>query len=219
MSPFDVVYRSVPDERLSALLASTNNAGFPTPEVLPVLRAGNGASAADSRPLAVVADLPSDWHLVRRLEGQTYSWPELREHYVDYAIYAGKTRRDGTVHIALGRAERLKTWGRDRTYIIAFLTSGTPQAPLVEFLETDDYPETHEMLAVIRGRDGAESKKMFGPGDSLPEVYVDRFRTGMYNDYIRVQGSWNKVAVIASEDDSVSMLNHALLQARRRGNL
>jgi hypothetical protein len=121
------------------------------------------------------------------------------------------------VHIALGRAPRAEAWGRERTYVIAFLTSGAPQTPLVEFLETDDFEESGEMLAVIRGSDGG--RRMYGPSDSLPDVYVQNFRTETYNDRIRYPGAWKKVAVIAAKDDVATMLNHALVQARRRGDL
>jgi hypothetical protein len=156
------------------------------------------------------------WRPVREMADQAYTWPNKRERYGSYAVYAAETPREGTVHIALGWAQRVRTWGRDRRYVIAFLTSGSPQTPLVEFLETDDHAETHEFIAVIRGRDGAKSKKMFGPGDSLPPAYVNQFRTVMYSDHIRVSGSWSKIGVLAREDDPDTMLNHALLQARRR---
>ena len=90
---------------------------------------------------------------------------------------------------------------------------------MVEFLATDDYEETREFIAVIRGRDGAKSKKMYGLGDSLPQVYVERFETVVYRDHIRAPGAWSKMAVLIQEDDTDTMLNHALLQARRRGDL
>ena len=38
-------------------------------------------------------------------------------------------------------------------------------------------------------------------------------------ELIRVPGAWGKVAVIAHEDDVATMLNHALVQARRKGSL
>lgn len=137
--------------------------------------------------------------------------------YPRYSVYAGQTTREGIVHIALGEAERAKAWGRDRPYIIAFLTSGAPQTPLVEFLATDDYEESGEYLAIVRGRDGG--RRLYGPGDTLPDVYEQHFRTQMYGDRVDYPGVWNKVVVIAHEDDHPTMLNHALVQARRRGDL
>lgn len=222
MPPFDVTFHAVPDERLSDLLGATNAAGFSTPTFAP-----SEAGASQRRPTQAAAtslrepesDLPDSWRLVRELDGQAYTWPTYREEYPHYAVYAGDTRRAGTVHIALGRAERMKAWGRDRLYIVAFLTSGSPQTPLVEFLATDDYEETRELIAVIRGRDGARSKKMYGLGDSLPQVYVEHFKTVVYSDYIRARGAWSKMAVLIREDDTDTMLNHALVQARRRGDL
>ena len=60
---------------------------------------------------------------------------------------------------------------------------------------------------------------MFGASDPLPRVYADSFRTALYNDRIRVRGTWAKVGVVAREDEPEVMLNHALTQARRRGDL
>ena len=55
-----------------------------------------------------------------------------------------------------------------------------------------------------------------GAGDALPVVYTERFRTEIYNERITYPGAWSKVVVVASEDDDEAMLNHALIQSRRR---
>jgi hypothetical protein len=221
MTPFDVTYQAVPDELLSDLLAATNNIGAGTPLISP-------AASNTPRPMAALghartappdgpADLPDEWRLVREMQSQAYVWPESRDEYETYRIYAGVTAREGAVHIALGRAPRPNAWGRDRLYVVGFLSSGSPQIPLVEFLEADDFETTREFIAVIRGRDGG--KKMYGPGDPLPAAYIDHFQTVLYRDRIDARGAWSKMAVVAREDDAAGMLNHALLQARRRGNL
>jgi hypothetical protein len=67
-------------------------------------------------------------------------------------------------------------------------------------------------VAVIRGSDGG--RRMYGVGDKLPAVYVERFRTQIYNERV-VHPGWNKVVVVAREDDS-AMLSHAQIQSRRR---
>lgn len=216
MHPFNVLVPDVADRDLGPLLTTLAEAGYSDPQVTPVGTGSDSPAHAAGTP-GSGDDLPPGWTPVRELEDQSYSWPELMEEYERYVIYAGTTKREGTVHIALGEAGRARVWGKDRKYLIAFLTSGAPQTPLVEFLETDDYEETREMLAIIRGRDGG--RKMFGPGDSLPDVYVHQFRTALYSDYIRQPGVWRKIAVIAHEDDRETMLNHALMQARRRGDL
>ncbi len=223
MMPFNVLIPAVEDRDLGPLLIQLRAAGVAEPVITPVgeeasrvvSSAATGGLTGLRRDLS--GDLPTEWRPVRELEGQSYQWPDYKEPYPHYVVYAGTTQREGTVHFALGEAERLKTWGRDRKYIIAFLTSGTPQVPVTEFLETDDHEDTGEYLAVVRGSDGG--RKMYGPGDSLPDIYAQKFRTVMYNDHIRVKGSWRKVAVLANQDDPGTMLNHALVQARRRGDL
>ena len=57
---------------------------------------------------------------------------------------------------------------------------------------------------------------MYGVGDALPAVYTKRFRTQIYNERVVHPGVWNKIVVVAREDDHETILNHALIQSRRR---
>ncbi len=172
------------------------------------------------RVLAVVpdtrADLVTSWQLVDQRKDQAYRWPDLLEHYDRYHVYRGETQREGIVFISLGWAVRPSAWGMDRRYVVSFLSRGTPQTPLAEFLAADDYDETRELIAIIRGRDGGS--KMYGPADNLPPAYAG-FRLATYRDRVQAKGSWNKLAVVAAETDTNTILNHALIQARRRGDL
>jgi hypothetical protein len=129
-------------------------------------------------------------------------------------VFVGTTRAEGAVQVGLGETTRNNAWGRHRKYVVAFLSSGSPQEPLVEFVATDDYEQTRELVAVIRGSDGG--RRMYGTGDALPAVYTERFRTQIYNERISYPGAWNKVVVVAREDDDETILNHALIQSRRR---
>jgi hypothetical protein len=213
MSPFSVTVQLVPDRELGPLLIQLAQAGFHDPIIQPVGADGTPDEAAVPAGRRVV-DLPDDWRLVREREGQSYQWPGRREHYSRYRVFIGTTRAEGAVHIGLGETIRENKWGRDRKYIVAFLSSGSPQQPLAEFVAADDYDETHELVAVIRGSDGA--RRMYGTGDALPRVYKERFRTQMYSERIVFPGVWNKAVVVAGEDDETAMLNHALIQGRRR---
>jgi hypothetical protein len=213
MCPFSVTLQHVPDRELGPLLLQLAQAGFHNPIIKPV--DGGGASTKAAAPAGGrTADLPEDWRLVREREGQSYQWPDTREHYARYRVFIGTTRAEGAVHIALGEAIRKNRWGRDRKYVVAFLSSGPPQQPLAEFVAADDYEETGELVAVIRGSDGG--RRMYGAGDALPGVYKERFRTQMYSERVVYPGVWNKVVVVAREDDDATILNHALIQGRRR---
>jgi hypothetical protein len=213
MCPFSVTVRLVPDGELGPLLIQLAQAGFHNPIIEPVGTDGGfdkGAAPAGGR----MADLPEDWRLVRERSGQTYQWPGAREHYSRYRVFIGTTRAEGAVHIGLGETIRENKWGRDRKYVVAFLSSGSPQQPLAEFVAADDYGETREVVAVIRGSDGG--RRMYGAGDALPRVYNEQFRTQLYSERIVYPGVWNKAVVVAGEDDDATMLNHALIQGRRR---
>jgi hypothetical protein len=213
MSPFSVTVQHVPDGELGPLLIQLAQAGFPSPIIKPV-DADGAASEVAARAHGSKADLAEDWRLVREREGQSYQWPEDRERYSRYRVFLGTTRAEGAVHIGLGDTVRENKWGRDRQYIVAFLSSGSPQHPLAEFVAADDYEQTRELVAVIRGSDGG--RRMYGAGDALPQVYKDGFRTQLYSERVAYQGVWNKLVVVAREDDHETMLNHALIQGRRR---
>jgi hypothetical protein len=213
MCPFSVTVSNIPDRELGPLLTQLSRAGFESPIITPL-----GADRDDDEPGALshqrTADLPEDWRLVRERDGESYRWPSGRDRYSPYRVYIGTTRAEGAVQIGLGETVRQNKWGRDRKYIIAFLSGGSPQQPLVEFVEADDHDQTRELVAVIRGSDGG--RRMYGAGDVLPTLYAERFRTQTYNERVVHPGAWNKLAVVAREDDPQAILNHALIQSRRR---
>ena len=211
--PFSVTLERVPDRELGPLLIQLAQAGFPNPIIKPVDADGAAGEGADSAR-GPRADLTEGWRLVQEREGQSYQWPEERERYSRYRVFMGVTRAEGAVQIGLGETMRKNKWGRDRKYVVAFLSGGSPQRPLAEFVAADDYEETRELVAVIRGSDGG--RRMYGAGDALPRVYTEGFRTQMYSERVVYPGVWSKVVVVAREDDDETMLNHALIQGRRR---
>jgi hypothetical protein len=210
MSPFSVTVEHIPDRDLGPLLARLSEAGFAKPIISHVGAAGPpGAPVPPGSP-----DLPEDWRLMQERDGESYRWPKRRDGYAPYRVYMGTTRAEGAVQIGLGETIRENAWGRDRKYVVAFLSGGSPQHPLVEFVAADDFEDTRELVAVVRGSDGG--RRMYGVGDTLPAVYAERFRTQIYNERVVHPGVWNKVVVVAREDDAAAMLNHALIQSRRR---
>jgi hypothetical protein len=213
MCPFSVTLEHVPDRELGPLLTHLAQAGFENPIIEPAT-SGSRSRRAAALARGWSADLPEDWSLVGEREGQSYQWPDERDRYSRYGVFMGTTRAEGAVHLALGETIRKNKWGRDRKYVVAFLTSGSPQQPLAEFVAVDDYETTRELVAVIRGSDGG--RRMYGAGDTLPAIYEERFRTQMYAERVDYPGVWNKAVVVAREDDYTTMLNHALIQGRRR---
>ena len=214
MSPFSVTVQHVPDRELGPLLTRLSEAGFDNPIISHI-----GADGATDKGAAAPArggplDLPEDWSLVQEREGESYRWPKGRDRYTRYRVFMGATRAEGAVQVGLGETVRKNRWGRDRKYVVAFLSAGAPQQPLVEFVAADDYGQTRELVAVIRGSDGG--RRMYGAGDTLPAVYTERFRTQLYNQRVVHRGVWNKIVVVAREDDDEAILNHALIQSRRR---
>lgn len=214
MSPFSVTLERVPDRELGPLLTHLAQAGFLNPVITPVAADRDSASGSPAAAGTRIGDLPEKWRLVRERSGESYQWPEERDQYARYRVFIGVTHAEGAVHLGLGETIRKNRWGRDRKYVVAFLSSGSPQKPLAEFVAADDYEKTRELVAVIRGSDGG--RRMYGPGDTLPAVYEERFRTALYSDRVVRPGAWSKIVVVAPEDDHGTMLSHALIQGRRR---
>ena len=213
MCPFSVTLQHVPDRELGPLLIQLAAAGFHNPIIETV--AGDGGSGQAAAPVrGPRADLPEDWRLSMTNWAFFSVPPKGRDRYEPYRVFIGTTRAEGAVQIGLGETVRKNRWGRDRKYVVAFLSSGSPQQPLAEFVAADDYEETLELVAVIRGSDGG--RRMYGAGDALPAIYQERFETQMYSERVVYRGVWNKVVVVAREDDDETILNHALLQSRRR---
>ena len=141
LSPFSVTLEHVPDRELGPLLTHLAEAGFENPVIKPALtRSGSRKAAASARGRK--ADLPEDWSLVRERKGESYQWPDSLDRYSRYRVFMGTTRSEGVVHIGLGETIRKNKWGRNRKYVVAFLSSGGPQKPLAEFLAADDYEKT-----------------------------------------------------------------------------
>jgi hypothetical protein len=68
----------------------------------------------------------------------------------------------------------------------------------------------------VRERCFAGGKKMYAPTDPPPAAYRQNFDIQVFADRIAAPRAWNKLAVVVHEDDHTAILNHALLQARRR---
>ena len=213
MCPFSVTVQHVPDRELGPLLTRLAEAGFDNP-IINHVDADGGSDEAAAPARGGRLDLPEDWRLLREREGESYRWPNGRDRYKPYRVFIGTTRAEGAVQVGLGETIRKNKWGRDRKYVVAFLSAGSPQQPLVEFVAADDYEQTRELVAVIRGSDGG--RRMYGVGDALPAVYTERFQIQIYNERVVHPGAWNKMVVVAREDDDEAMLNHALIQSRRR---
>ena len=213
MCPFFVTVEHVPDRELGPLVARLAEAGFANP-VINHVGAGGPSDGVGAPARFGSRVLPEAWRLVHEREGESYRWPKRRDGYSPYRVFLGTTRGEGAVQIGLGETIRENAWGRDRKYVVAFLSGGSPQHPLVEFVAADDFQDTRELVAVIRGSDGG--RRMYGIGDTLPAIYAERFRTQIYNERVMHPGAWNKVVVVAHEDDTATMLNHALIQSRRR---
>lgn len=223
MAVFSVTVPNVSENELGHLITHLSDAGYDHPVI----------TRTDDRPVGQLAlpaglrwlgdrledgsDLPDIWELVGERSLPTYRWPSYKESYDPYRVYRAHTAGEGVVNIALGFSRREAKWGRDRRYIVAFLSAGNPVTPLVELLEADDFDQTREYVSVVRGKEGG--RKMFGPADALPGAYRNRFRTQLYPERVDYPGTWNKVVIAVTEGDETSMLNHALLQARRRGDI
>jgi hypothetical protein len=156
------------------------------------------------------------WRQLRQLPRGEYTWPEDHgghEIYEPLDIYEA----DDGLELAVGYNTRLvRVWGGDHKHIWIFRPgpNGTlPGDPIATFLSADDFEETGEYVAYIKGK-GATGKQHYGPGDTLPPEYGD-MKIQIHRD--RIARSYIKFCVVAHEDDVAAMLNHAAAQIAIRG--
>jgi hypothetical protein len=170
---------------------------------------------ADASPGLTASDVAAvEWiEIGRRPAGDTYRWPKGEvDTYGEIVVFKGTGVFAGVV----AAVAPVTTPGK--TDIVGFITNeaATWKRPLTVFFAADDYPATHEYLAMLRGNGGGRGRKGFGPSDPLPDAYQD-MTVEILRD--RIQTKWNRFAVVAGEGErgTKTMLNHTAIQARLRG--
>jgi hypothetical protein len=159
-------------------------------------------------------ELPTAWRQIEERHGVVYTWGEDHDVYDPFKIYEGEIS-SGTPRLAIGRCERARTFGDDRIYyIVASLGPAGGIRAVAEFLATDDYDETGDVIAVIKGKGG--SARQFDSPKELPVVYRD-WPTLAYRERVDYPGAYSKQALICNERNHEAMLNHALAQIQLRG--
>lgn len=159
-------------------------------------------------------ELPPAWRPVEVRHGVVYTWGEDRDVYDPFSVYEA-TLSTGGVKLAVGRCERARTFGEDRIYYI--VTSIGPEGgirAISEFLATDDYEQTNDVIAIVKGKEG--SARLFDRPEELPSVYAP-MQTVTYRDRVDYPGAFQKQAVVCNEQDHETMLNHSLAQIQLRG--
>lgn len=180
------------DELLGA--ARVSEVEPPAPHVI---RAG----AAD--PIA-----QGDWREVGRRSGISYRWMDGNvDEYVEFVVYedAGSNSSMG-----IGKIAPREIRGKERSYRVVFSMDGTKLEPLAVFNESDDFEASKELLALVRGK-GATKRAFYAPGDALPPAY-DGFTVETFSDRISGPRSYNRLAVVAKDDDPAAMLDFARIQ-------
>lgn len=173
---------------------------------------GEQQAEAVSEPARDVV-LPERWTLLDETSGVRYTWGEDQDVYDPFVTYEGWTAK-GKARLAIGKCERTRTHGRDRIYyiVISIGPEGGMRA-IAEFLATDDYDETGDVIAIIKGKDG--SGRQFDSTDELPPVYRD-WNTVTYRDRVNYPGSYLKQGLVCNEQDFETMLNHSVAQIQLR---
>jgi hypothetical protein len=179
----------------------------------------SAASTGNGTPSWVEVDLiegfETKWPAPEVLRAQGYA--QLHEHYGPMKVYEGHDK-DGLVRLAIGEPrERYEFYGRERGWLSVWeVINGRPARQLANFIEVDDFAKTHDRAALISGKDGG-AKKGFSPNERelLPEGY-NSMRVEVQRDRIVGPYSRNRLVVVARDDETNIMLNHALAHLRLR---
>lgn len=178
-----------------------------------------GASTGTGVPNWVEVDLiegfETKWPAPEVLRAQGYT--QLHEHYGPMKVYEGHDQV-GLVRLAIGEPkERYEFYGRERGWLSVWgVINGRPARQLANFIETNDFTTTHDRAALISGKDSG-AKKGFSPTERelLPELY-NSMRIEVQRDRIVGPYSRNRLVVVAREDETNIILNHALAHLRLR---
>lgn len=179
-----------------------------------------GASTGTAPPTWVEVDLidgfETKWPAPEVLRAQGHA--QLHEHYGPMKVFEGRDEV-GLARLAIGApSERYEFYGRDRGWLSVWeVVNGRPARQLANFIEVDDFAESHDRAALISGKDGG-AKKGFSPHerDLLPPSY-DGMRVEVQRDRIVGPYSRKRLAVVARDEETDIMLNHALAHLRLRG--
>lgn len=160
------------------------------------------------------ADLPVEWRFVEDRHQVTYTWGGDTDTYEPFTVYEADNDGD-RVRLAIGKCDRTRTFGEERVYFIVMaLGPAGGMRAISEFLATDDYDETRDVIAIIKGKEG--TAQQFDLADELPPAY-SRWQTLRYRDRVNYPGAYSKQALVCNENDHETMLNHSLTQIRLRG--
>lgn len=177
------------------------------------LSPGDEQPPEKTRPSAAEVELPKEWQLVDEDSGVRYTWGEDHDIYDPFLTYEARTSQ-GKVRLAIGKCRRTRVRGRDRVYyIVVNIGPEGGMRAIAEFLATDDYDETSEVIAIIKGKEG--SGRQFTSADELPSIYRD-WSTVTYRDRVDYPGSYLKQGLVCNERDAETMLNHSLAQVQLR---
>ena len=122
----------------------------------------------------------------------------------------------------LAGADAREYWGRPRPYMVVFRlgVGGGSKQPIAVFVAADNYETTHDYLAVIpRSWGSAGPADVLLSGDTARALLGPGLDIAVFRDRIagtdRFRG-YNRLAVVANEIDSQSMMRHAALQVALR---
>lgn len=157
------------------------------------------------------------WRQIDGFEGFEHRWPEVHEHYGPMTVWESRDDR-GPVRFAIGAPrERLPLYGCERGWVSVWeVINGQPREQRANFIETDDFESTGERIAHIGGK-GGNRMAGFLPGeeDLLPPVYAG-MKVELQRDRLRGPYAKNRLGVVATSQDTETMLDHALAHLRLR---
>ena len=180
-------------------------------EVRVRLQRGSSPSAGD-----VIETLPQ-WRHVDTLDDEHYTWGKHRDDYEPLWLYEADV--DGRpVRLSIGACPAESNRGRAYFITHRIGPAGGKRA-IAEFVATDDYERTDELIAIVKGKDGGGA--FFDVGDELPAPYRGLLERGprieRYRDRVSRPGSYDKAGLVVKAAEHAHMLAHTWIQMRLRG--
>jgi excisionase family DNA binding protein len=137
-----------------------------------------------------------------------HTWPDAKQERFTEAREGVAPHAGRIYEIKLGFTTR-RSAGRARRRCLVLVD----RYPTVEFVASDAEPKKGPMASIIKDRFG----KQLPARAAVPAEYKD-LTVGPYRDVVEGPGASNGLAVICNSDDFETMVRHALIRCRYRGD-
>ena len=143
--------------------------------------------------------------VLKNIGKYAYIWPDGTKIECDSLYFLIKLPNE-EVEVIVGVTE-LKVWGSIRKKIFIFVKN----TPIVEFVATDNYDKTGNLIAVLKKPSSGEMYKL---NEKLP-YELEKFNIVYHKDYIK--NGYDRLGILVNSSDLKTIIEYAIIRAKWMG--